>query len=478
MRKSVIGGCVGVSLACLFGACGGDDNQAGGTAGEAGSNAGSAGAGGSSTNSGGNAGADGNAGSSPGSGGAGGATAGSGGAGSGGAPTDGGATTATAVYTMSNAAAGNEILGFLRAADGALTPMAAPFPSGGKGSGMGLGEQGAVAYDLARNRIYAVNAGDSSFSVWPVKMDGTLGTVLNVSAAGDAQRVLIGPKSITFHENIVYVLFQGDATTASAISGWTLNETGGVLGATAIAGSTLLLSSDTQSVDPAQIEFSPDGKWLLVTEKQSGASGAVKGSGSIDTFSVDTAGLAEKMGFYPTASAGADAGLQMTPFGFEFYGNYVIVSEAGSTGVGSYTYAGGVIAPVTAASQFLSTDPAPCWVTFSSNFAYVTNARGPSISGFKVGTSGGLSNIGAVANGVVASTGRTLPSDAGLVFQGPTDEFVSIDGKFLYVLNAAVPSIGIFQVQSNGSLDRVGAGDYAPATAAALPAGSAGIVAR
>src|SRR5258706_1762269 len=166
MRKSVIGGCVGVSLACLFAACGGDDSQAGGTAGAAGSNAGSAGTGGSSTNSGGSAGDGGDAGSSAGSGGSGGA-AGSGGAGTGGAPTDGGATIATAVYTMSNAAAGNEILGFLRAADGTLTPMAAPFPSGGKGSGMGLGEQGAVAYDLARNRIYAVNAGDSSFSVWP-----------------------------------------------------------------------------------------------------------------------------------------------------------------------------------------------------------------------------------------------------------------------------------------------------------------------
>ena len=69
-------------------------------------------------------------------------------AGTGGTPNDAAApTTAAAVYVMSNASSGNDVLGFLRGADGMLTPMAAPFATGGKGSGMGLGEQGAVAYD-------------------------------------------------------------------------------------------------------------------------------------------------------------------------------------------------------------------------------------------------------------------------------------------------------------------------------------------
>jgi 6-phosphogluconolactonase (cycloisomerase 2 family) len=378
---------------------------------------------------------------------------------------------------MSNAIAANQILGFRRAADGKLTPMSAPFATGGKGTGAGLGEQGAVAFDRAKNLVYTVNAGDNSFSILPVKDDGTLAAATHVAApdadAGGAR--LLGPKSITFHDNVVYVLFQGDATTPSMIAGWTVSSTGG--SAAPIAASALPLSSATQSVDPAQIEFSPDGKWLVVTEKQSGAAGAVKGDGSIDSFAVGAGGVATKMGFYPTASAGADAGFQMTPFGFEFLGTHLIVSEAGSTGVGSYTYAGGIIAPV-ASSQFASTDPAPCWVAVSSQWAYVTNARGPSISGFAVdATSGALANIAPVANGVVASTGRTLPSDAGLVFQGPTDEFVSYDGQFLYVLNAAVPSIGIFRIKSDGSLARVGDGDYT-STPETLPAGAVGIVAR
>ena len=481
MRKNVIGIVVGLPLVWSLAACS-DDGDPGNAAG---------GAGGSSTTD------------ATSAGGAAGASSGAAGASSGAAGTSSGAAGETvdagkdtgpvvdgapadavpgalAVYTMSNAAAANQVFGFNRAADGTLTPMASPFATGGKGSGMGLGEQGAIAFDRPNNRLYAVNAGDNSFSVFPVNADGTLGTATHVeTTAIDAGGVpLVGPKSITFHENAVHALFQGNATTPSMIAGWTVGSAGGTPSATPIAGSALPLSSTTQSVDPAQIEFSPDGQWLVVTEKQSGAAGAVMGAGSIDTFGVAAGGVASKKGFYPTASAGADAGLQMTPFGFEFAGDYLIVSEAGSTGVGSYTYANGAIAPAVGASQFLPTDPAPCWVAVASNWAYVANARGPSIGGFTVNkANGGLSNIGPVANGTVASTGRMLPSDAGLVFQGPTDEFVTYDGQFLYALNAAVPSIGIFRINNDGTLSRVGSGDYTTSTAA-LAAGSAGIVAR
>jgi hypothetical protein len=234
-------------------------------------------------------------------------------------------------------------------------------------------------------------------------------------------------------------------------------------------------------VDPAQISFSPDGKWLVVTEKQTGNNGTVKGAGSIDTFGVGAGGVATKKGFYPTAKSVDSDMPQMTPFGFEFYGEYVIISEAGSTGVGSYSYKDGVIAPVSEASQFLPTDPAPCWVAFSGNRAYVTNTRGPNISGFTVGAKGGLTNIGPIKNAIVATTGKSFPDpeNPGMtIFQGPTDEFVSQDGRFLYVLNAAVPSIGVFEVQANGTLARVGDDDYTTADAKTLPKGSVGIVAR
>jgi hypothetical protein len=88
---------------------------------------------------------------------------------------------------------------------------------------------------------------------------------------------------------------------------------------------------------------------------------------------------------------------------------------------------------------------------------------------------GALSNVGSAANAVVASTGKKLATDAGVTFQGPTDEAVSADGKYLYVLDAAVPAIGIFKVNNDGTLTRVGSDDY---TNASLAAGVVGIAAR
>lgn len=386
---------------------------------------------------------------------------------------------ANAVYVMTNAVAGNEILGFERADDGSLTPMAAGYPTGGIGTGKGLGEQGALAYDRENGRILSVNAGDHSFSVLPVKLDGSLGEPLKVPASDfpASAASMLGPKSITFHGNLVYVLYEGDATHPSMIAGWKLG--GAPLSAAPIADSAQPLSSDSISADPAQIEFSPDGQVLIVTEKQNGnGTSIVAGPGAIDGFTVNAAGLAIKKGFYPTAKLGDD--FQKVPFGFEIMGDYLIVSEAGSQGTGSYTYAGGVIKPV-ANGQFLPTDPAPCWVTFSGNHAYVTNARGPNISGFDVGPDGALSSITPIANSIVATTGEVIPpAMAGGMptFHGPTDEFVSIDGRYLYALNSAVPSIGIFEVLPGGQLDRVGASDYTPQQVGALPTGAVGIVAR
>jgi hypothetical protein len=288
---------------------------------------------------------------------------------------------------------------------------------------------------------------------------------------------MIGPKSVTFSGNLVYVLYEGDATHPSMIAGWKLTDK--PLAAAPIAGSAQALSSDTLSVDPAQIEFSPDGKVLIVTEKQNGnGTSVVEGAGMIDAFTVNASGLATKTGFYPTAKLGDE--FQKVPFGFEFMGDYLVVSEAGSQGTGSYTYAGGVVKPV-AKGQFLPTDPAPCWVTFSSRHAYVTNAKGPNISGFELGADGSLSSISPIANSIVATTGEVIPpaSMGGMpTFHGPTDEFVSIDGKYLYVLNSAVPSIGIFEVLAGGQLDRIGSSDYTPAQDGALPPGAVGIVAR
>lgn len=109
----------------------------------------------------------------------------------------------------------------------------------------------------------------------------------------------------------------------------------------------------------------------------------------------------------------------------------------------------------------------------------VANAKGSDISGVTVSsTTGDLTDIGTATNAVVATTGQTSTTEAGTVVNGPNDETISSDGQFLYVLNPGVASIGIFQIQTSGTLTRVGATDYAPPAESALPVGATGLVVR
>ena len=62
-----------------------------------------------------------------------------------------------AVYTMSNAPGGNQVLVFDRHADGTLAAAGA-FGTGGAGTGGGLGNQGAVVLNEDREWLLAVNA--------------------------------------------------------------------------------------------------------------------------------------------------------------------------------------------------------------------------------------------------------------------------------------------------------------------------------
>src|SRR5262245_9162606 len=74
-----------------------------------------------------------------------------------------------AVYTTTDAAAGNDVVIFDRAPNGTLSP-AGTVSTGGTGTGSGLGNQGAVV--LAGHWLLAVNAGSDDISVFRVDHDG------------------------------------------------------------------------------------------------------------------------------------------------------------------------------------------------------------------------------------------------------------------------------------------------------------------
>jgi 6-phosphogluconolactonase len=332
-----------------------------------------------------------------------------------------------AVYTLTNSPAGNAVSVFDRAADGSLT-AAGSFATGGTGTGGGLGSQGALALSDNGNLVFAVNAGSNSVSEFAVQPQG-LQLVGTVASGGTL------PISLTVHGNLVYVLNAGGAGN---ISGFTVDSNG----LTPLVGSTQPLSS--AGAGPAEVLFSPDGRTLVVTEKN---------ARHIDTYAVGPSGIAAA----PIVSASAG----VTPFGFDFdKAGHLLVSEAGSNSASSYTVGAAGVNVITGA---LSTNGqrGVCWLIASKNgkYAYTVNAGSGTITGFSVAADGSLALLD--PSGVSANLG------AG---SHPLDPAVSGNGRFLYNLTDGNHAITGFQIGEDGSLTQVSVTN-------GLPAGAAGIVA-
>src|SRR5438309_490377 len=154
-----------------------------------------------------------------------------------------------AVYTLTNQVGGNAVAAFTRGADGRLA-SAGSVATGGTGTGASLGSQGAVSLSNDGRRLFAVNAGSNDVSVFAVSPTGL--ALASRTASGGTL-----PISLTVHGNVLYVLNAGGSGN---ISGFTLGASGDL---TPIAGATLPLSGST--VGPADVQFSPDGSRLVVT---------------------------------------------------------------------------------------------------------------------------------------------------------------------------------------------------------------------
>ena len=332
------------------------------------------------------------------------------------------------VYTLTNQTSGNEVAVFTRAPNGTLT-AAGTYSTGGTGTGGGLGSQGAVVLSHDGSWLFAVNAGSHDVSVFRVREGGL--SLASRTPSGGTQ-----PTSVTVYGNVVYVLNAGGDGN---ITGFTLSLTGAL---TPIAGSTRSLSGTTTA--PAQVEFSPDGRQLIVAERATNL---------LDVFPVDVRGVAgERTSF---ASAGG------TPFGFAFGPrDLVFVSEAAAPGsASSYTLGrGGDLQVVSAA--VLTHQGAPCWavVTGDGRFGYTGNAAG-SVSGFAIGADGSIRLLNADGATAVVTGG------------GVNDIALSTDSRYLYVLQTgANPAIHAYRVQRDGQLEPLG-------PVAGLPAGTRGLAA-
>jgi len=337
------------------------------------------------------------------------------------------------VFTMSNAAAGNSVLVFARAADGSLR-AAGTYATGGAGTGGGLGNQGGLALDESGTTLVVVNAGSNEISAFRVDEGGGLELTDKISSGGTM------PISVTISRDIVYVL---DAGGAGNIAGFRLDR--GKL--SPIAGSSRPLSAS--GVGPAEIAFDPSGTLLVVTEKN---------TNRLSTYSVN-GGVARG----PTVTPASG----VTPFGFAFsHGGALIVSEAfggapDGSAVTSYAANGGGTWRVISGSV-PTTETSACWIVVTENgrFTYTTNAASGTITGFAV-LDGSLTRLD--ADGVTASIGGG---------SSPTEMALSRNSQFLYALAGGLHRIVAYSVSSDGSLTPIAGG------AAGLPSAANGVVAR
>src|SRR2546426_763389 len=233
-----------------------------------------------------------------------------------------------AVYALTNRISGNAVAVFRRAADGTLV-AAGSVATGGAGTGSGLGSQGALVLSDDGRWLFAVNAGSNEVSAFRV---GPAGLSLTSRVGSGGTR----PISLTVHGSLLYVLNGGGDGN---ISGFTVGADG-VLAA--IRGSSRILSG--AAVGPAQVAFSSDGRWLVVTEKT---------TNQLDLYAVGPDGMATG----PTSYASAGG----TPFGFGFgHRDELFVSEAAGSassyvlgGSGGLTAVSGAVGPHQGAPRWL-----------------------------------------------------------------------------------------------------------------------------
>lgn len=339
-----------------------------------------------------------------------------------------------AVFSMTNAAAGNEIVAFVRGQHGDLT-LVGNTPTNGTGNDKALESQGSIAMTKDGAWLLAVNSGSDEITVFSVQ--GTTLTQTDKVASGGKK-----PVSLAVSPDSVYVLNAGNGNN---VTGFTLDAQGKL---TPIAGSTQALSASQTA--PAQVIWNPDGTMLLVSEK--------------DTNMVDTITINPATNSPVTFTAVPAVG--RTPFGFAFRGQHHLFSAEANVGtatLGTVTNYGVRQDTLQTVQGSLPTGQIGTSAIVTSGakpFVYVSNTGSNTITGFQVKNGVELDIL--VHSGLSATTGN-----------GPADLATVRGMRFLYVLNTGDGTVEGFSVANDGSLTSLG-----PAVAGLPTVGAAGLVAR
>ena len=329
------------------------------------------------------------------------------------------------VYTLNNDLTHNGIAVFHHTTDGALREVpGSPFPTGGKGTNGGdIDEQGAIR--THGKFVLAVNPGSHTIAVLQKMDKGELRPVHGSPFPSGGST----PLSIAVHGDLVYVANQAPEwakpTVKPNITGFRLLEDGHL---ESISGSTM---EGPVGQGPAQIEFSPDGRTLVVT-----AGFQDEKANRIYSYKVLASGKLMAGPGSPAMTKGASGtvGYSWLPSSdrilvSNFRGSAITVFDINSTD-GGIAQKGGT---------YGNGEAAACWTAISADgkTLYVANFVSNSVSTFDVATDGRLLLLG--------NTPRRDASDK----PDTKDLVLSQDGKHLYVLGSGQKQLSVFNIGSD-----------------------------
>jgi hypothetical protein len=325
-----------------------------------------------------------------------------------------------AVFVQTDNPTGNAVVAYDTNSNGNLTYWNT-YPTGGLGGVLTgsvvdhLASQGSLEYDPSASLLLAVNAGSNSVSVFSVA-GNRLVLRQTLSSGG------IFPVSVAIDGDVAYVL---NAEGGGSIQGYAV----GFTGLTEVQSWNRALGLGTTPTSaftstPGQVAFSPDGRQLLVTTKNS--------TNAIDVFDLGEFGE-------PSATPVVNSEPGTIPFGIAYDAiGQPLIAEAGTDAVQSFSLSPrGNLTPV---STLATGESATCWIAgpVGGSEFFTSNAGSATLTGLRA-FFGQLSAIG------------TTPTDSGTV-----DATVSSDSHFLYAQTGGSGVVDAFHINFDGSLTNIG----------------------
>ncbi|MGB6164800.1 MAG: hypothetical protein WCF33_21915 [Pseudonocardiaceae bacterium] len=323
------------------------------------------------------------------------------------------------LFVQTNNPVGNQILAYGRAEDGTLT-LVETVSTGGNGGRNGgavvdpLSSQDSLRYDAHHGLLIAVNAGSNTLSVLRLEEDRL--RLRQVLASGGTF-----PVSVAIHGDLLYAL---NAHGAGAITGYRIADgklhpidgSTRSLNLTPVTGPMQFLNT------PAQISFTPDGKYLIITTILNGS--------LIDVFTVGTDGR-------PSNTFVANPAGTPGPFGFTFDDHgHLVVTDAVTSTLTTYTiHPDGTVTRIAGQPDG---GTAMCWIARAAGNFYVADSGSRNVTGYHIDRAG---------TPTVFTKTETR--------EGPIDLVGTQDGQFLYVEVGGAGGVDGFRIKPDGTLAQI-----------------------